>query len=247
MRTFLIVLTLFTSACATGQRDTSAEASKEDNRNASGLVPGDSSFGKAEPGQETDLPVITGLYNDGLLYLALNGRLLSGYYANGRYQGNPNFGCSFYFYGYVDDQPGERSMKILTLNPFDLTAQARAGVLKLHGEEDGIFTIVADLNAEDCWDKDLGFTAISEAPGARFTLTTAAPWREIRLAADKLYFFETKADSTRRKAYVLAGDPLVISRIDGAWAEATYFGRKTTTTGWIKIAATQGLADIGDN
>jgi hypothetical protein len=198
-----------------------------------------------KPMSENTLPVISGVYNNGLLSLASDGNLVTGFYANGRYEGNPKFGCSFYFFGNSSDQLEARKIKIKILNPFSLTEKPRAGTFKLHDEEDDIFSLVANLNADDCWDSELGFTEIGTAPGIGFELATEKPWLEIRIAStDRVYFYDSVNEQTRRKAYVINGDPLFIGKIEGEWMMATYIGQKSARSGWIKKADTKSLPDI---
>ena len=193
------------------------------------------------------MPVISGNYNDNLLFLAHNGDYLTGYYSNGRYQGNPNFGCSFYFYGSSSTQTDERKTVIKTLNPFDLLEEAKQGTFKLHGEEDNIFSLIADLNGEECWDNELGFAEIGESPGISFELNEVKEWSEIRIASsEKVYFHDSNNDSSITKTYVIENDPLLISKNEGEWLMATYIGSNSTTSGWIKKSYTKSLIELAE-
>ena len=95
------------------------------------------------------------------------------------------------------------------MNPFNISEAAKIGTFQLHGEEDTIFSLVVNLNGEDCWDKELGFSKIGESPGVSFELSEEKDWLEVRIASsEKVYFYESANDSTRKKAYVIEGDPL---------------------------------------
>jgi hypothetical protein len=187
---------------------------------------------------------IPGKYADGPLYIAVNGTEVQGYYSNGRYEGNPNFGCSFLFYGSTAESDGER-MQIHVINPFDLTEKPRQGTLKPHGEEESVFAITANINAEDCWDKQLGFTEISEMPGVGFNLSEEQAWQEIRLvSAEKAFFHNDKTDGSKGSSYVVMNDALLIEEEDDQWLKAHYFNRGKATTGWIKKDEARKLNDI---
>jgi hypothetical protein len=195
---------------------------------------------------KASLPVVSGKYNNGVLSLAHDGQLVSGYYANGRYAGNPNFGCSFYFYGRSNDQIDFRKIKIVIINPFNLLEKLREGTLKIHDEED-IFSLVADLNANDCWDQELGFVEIGKDPGIGFVLSEEKPWLEIRVAAsERVYFHDSTAVGEKRQAYVIKGDPLFISKVQGEWLLATFIGQKSEVNGWVKRADTKGLPELAE-
>jgi hypothetical protein len=192
------------------------------------------------------LPIIPGRYNNGRLLLASDGKIVTGFYTNGRYEGNPNFGCSFYFFGDMVKPVAERAIEIKTLNPFNLSEKARKGRFALHGEEDDIFSLVANLNGDDCWDQALGFADIGTPPGISFTLAEQKNWLEIRIAsAEKVYFYKSAEENTKRKAYVVKGDPLLITKRSGEWLKATYPGTRAETTGWLKLAETKRLQEIG--
>jgi hypothetical protein len=195
--------------------------------------------------EESNLPVVAGIYNGGFLLLAYDGNLVTGFYANGRYQGNPNFGCSFYFYGSSSEQIGDRKINIMVLNPFNLAEEPRQGTFKLHDEEDKIFSLVANLNADDCWDRELGFVDISKDPGIGFELSERKPWLEIRIAAaERVYFHNTTDEGTKRETYVIKGDPLIISKIEGEWLKATFMGEKSAVTGWVKKKDTKSFPEL---
>ncbi|GEM_PF-6914014 len=189
-------------------------------------------------------PFIAGRYEMSLS-LAYDGQMVTGYYNNGRFRGDNNFGCSFYFYGKADDSPGPRAVKVNTLNPFALYQQPREGVLRLHSEEGDILSLVANLSAEECWDPQLGWGNIAASPGISFTLSIPEPWQEIRLVnVAKLYFYQAPDEATRMPAYVLKNDPLMISEQQGGWLKASFIGSSATTSGWIKATETRSLAQM---
>lgn len=87
------------------------------------------------------LPAVAGTYDYGRLFLSINGDYISGYYNNGQYQGNPNFGCSFLFSGRRSDLVHKRKINITILNPYQLSQPPKQGTLALHSEDDDLLTI----------------------------------------------------------------------------------------------------------
>jgi uncharacterized protein (TIGR02145 family) len=195
--------------------------------------------------EQSAMPVVPGIYKNGLLFLAYDGENVTGFYSHGRYEGNPNFGCSFYFFGKSSDKFEDRMIKIKVMSPFDLSTQPTDGTFKLHSEENDIFSLVAKLDGNYCWDPQLDWSAIGEDPGVSFSINEKKDWSEIRIASsEKVYFYNEKDESTIRKTYVVKGDPLIISEKDGEWVMATFKGSKSETTGWIKRADTKSLMEI---
>lgn len=191
------------------------------------------------------LPIISGDYD--FLSIATDGDQVTGFYSNDRYRGNPDFGCSFYFYGNLTDSIGYRKIAIQTLNPFDLSSKPREGSLKLHSEEDTNLSIIANLNDGGCWDPHLGWTQISEAPGVGFELYTRLSLLEIRIVKEeKVYFYSDADKTTKRKAYVIKNDPLFILERKGNWLKAIFRGAKSETTGWVKKVKTMSMMEIGN-
>ena len=204
---------------------------------------------KLNPVEKTNnsLPVVSGTYNNGLLFLACDGENVSGFYSNGKYKGNPNFGCSFYFYGNNSEQIDNRKINITTLNPFNLSEKPKEGTFKLHDEENSLFSLVANLNGDYCWDKELGFSKIETSPGVGFELTEEKLWLEIRIASsEKVYFYDSSDESTKEKAYVIAGDPLFVSKRDGEWLKVAFVGATSETIGWVKKENTKSLGEISE-
>jgi hypothetical protein len=62
-----------------------------------------------------------------------------------------------------------------------------------------------------------------------FGLTEKTDWLEIRyVTAAKAYFHADTLESTRRKAYVVAGNVVYLDRRQGEWAHGWYYGKSVT-------------------
>jgi hypothetical protein len=69
-------------------------------------------------------------------------------------------------------------------------------------------------------------------------------WPEFRYeTADKAYFYVDRLKSTRRKAYVLAGNVVYLDRVEGWWVHGRYYG-KSATAGWIRGRGTFLFYDL---
>lgn len=187
------------------------------------------------------LPAVAGDYDYGLMVLAINGDYLSGYYKNGRYEGNPNFGCSFLFYGDLSNAIEQRKMNIKTLNPFDLTEAPREGSLKLHSEEDEVFSIVAQLNGDDCWDRNLGFTTVSVNPGISFELYKEKNYEEVRLVTKETPLYDEAKNQTSQS--LVPDDVVIVLEGNEEWIQIVCFTEEKPTEGFIKAGNTRRLGE----
>ena len=50
----------------------------------------------------------------------------------------------------------------------------------------------------------------------------------------KTHFYNQPKESTKRNAFVVSGDSLIVDKVMEHWIRAAYQGRKTTTVGWLK-------------
>ena len=190
------------------------------------------------------------------LYIANNGLngTISGAYINGRYEGNPNFGCSFYFHGNYTDISDE-GLKITVYNPFDRSEEPGTGLIRHHGHEQKV-TIIIQGMASDCWDDLLGFANISSDPGVTFQqVGNPNDWQGMYFVdTDKTFFHDDMNESTKRKDYVIKGDLLFERALEYMtesdrsdaylWVKATYIGKNSTTKGWIKRSDVKSLEEV---
>lgn len=58
--------------------------------------------------------------------------------------------------------------------------------------------------------------------------------KKAEIIIDKTYFYGSKNESTRRKAFLLRGDNVIIDEINDNWVKAAYEGNTITTLGWLK-------------
>ena len=61
--------------------------------------------------------------------------------------------------------------------------------------------------------------------------------KQIKIAeikVDKAYFHNQPNEDTKRKAFVIKGDEVIIDEIKDGWYRVAYEGEKITTEGWIK-------------
>ncbi len=53
---------------------------------------------------------------------------------------------------------------------------------------------------------------------------------------DKTYFHNERNENSKRKAFVVKGDQVIIDQITESWVKAAYEGEKITTEGWLKLS-----------
>lgn len=170
-----------------------------------------------------------GVYNCGLnlAYDKASG-LVTGYYENhtgwDEKANAPRFTCSFYIQGNFDEQ----NSKITTYSPLYKSDDSIDGILSITANN----TISLQLNDEHggCWNVE----NFKPRP-VSFTLATKSEWLQVRyIATDKSYFYNSPAESAKRKSYVVKGDIIYVEKIQGEWAYCTYFGSKPVTY-WLKV------------
>lgn len=60
--------------------------------------------------------------------------------------------------------------------------------------------------------------------------------KKAKIVANKTYFHDQANESTRRKAFVIKGDELIVDKVANEWIKAAYEGKNTTTIGWLKAS-----------
>ena len=58
--------------------------------------------------------------------------------------------------------------------------------------------------------------------------------RKTIVKVDKTYFHNEPKEDTKRKAFIIKGDEVIIDEIKNGWYKVAYEGEKVTTEGWIK-------------
>ncbi len=58
--------------------------------------------------------------------------------------------------------------------------------------------------------------------------------KKAEVSTEKTYFHNDHNDDTRRKAFVIKGDKIIIDYIMKDWVKVAYEGEKVTTEGWLK-------------
>ncbi len=164
------------------------------------------------------------------LHLAYNPvtRKVTGYFEqSGGYDENtqaPLFSCGFYLEGEVKSN----AVSIKTYYPAARPEEVIGGTLRIiTGSE-----VSVKLSQEHggCW--NVQHFADEPVP---FGFTGKTDWLEIRyVTAAKAYFHTDTLESTRRKAYVVAGNVVYLDQRRGGWAHGQYYG-KSVTAGWIKL------------
>lgn len=83
-----------------------------------------------------------------------------------------------------------------------------------------------------CWNVQ----HFADAEPAVFTFDQAQPWIEIRyVQSDKVSFFDRPGAAAPRKAYLVKGDVVRISKLQDGFALCSYTGGKKETTGWVNL------------
>ena len=58
-----------------------------------------------------------------------------------------------------------------------------------------------------------------------------------KVSIEKAYFYNDTDEKTKRKAFVIKNDSLIVDSIFESWVKVAYEGKGTTTLGWIKRSA----------
>ena len=57
--------------------------------------------------------------------------------------------------------------------------------------------------------------------------------KKAKVVVDKTYFHSAQSESTKRKAFVVKDDEVIIDLIDKDWVKVAYEGKQSTTEGWL--------------
>lgn len=169
-----------------------------------------------------------GSYDNGLLSIAVNDDVITGFYENhtgwdAKLQA-PRFSCLFFFVGRKEGSVVE------------ITTSDIKGVLELL-EEDKV-RISLEEEPGGCWNVEPRF----DEGGVIFELTEGENWKFIRMvSSERAYFYDHPEEKEQGKSYVIKGDVLRISEVEGGWVWAEYRGSQGITKGWIKESDLYGI------
>ena len=162
-----------------------------------------------------------GSYDDGLLSIAVNDDVVTGFYEN--YTGwdektqAPRFSCLFLFVGRIENSKIEIASSD-TKGIIELLENDRVKIRL--GEEPG-----------GCWNVEPRF----DEEGVVFELTEREEWKFIRMvSSERAYFYNSPDEKERGKSYIIEGDILRVLEVEGDWVRGEYHGSQGITTGWIK-------------
>jgi hypothetical protein len=169
----------------------------------------------------TGIVLQPGSYDDGLLSIAVNDGVVTGFYEN--YTGwdeklqAPRFSCLFFFVGRIENSRVEIA-----------TSDTR-GTVELLGNNQ--VKISLEEEPGGCWNVEPRF----DEEGVVFELTEREEWKFIRMVASERAYFHDHPDETGRgKSYIIEGDVLRVFEVEGDWVRGEYHGSQGITTGWIK-------------
>ncbi|XZF16046.1 hypothetical protein ACTHGU_07900 [Chitinophagaceae bacterium MMS25-I14] len=139
--------------------------------------------------------------------------------------GNPRFSCIFYIEGKLNG----KTATVTTYYPEDKNDDVIKGTLQLISSNS--ITIKLPEDHGGCWNVQ----HFADDP-VSFSLSKKEKWIELRyITADKSFFHSDKNEATKRKAYAVKGNVVYIERMENGWAYCSFYGTKTTTTGWLKM------------
>lgn len=166
--------------------------------------------------------------------------------------GEAQFTCQFHFvgkrvapseYGLLAYVPGEAAVrrgKLQLLGPRVGGSELLRYAMRFEDHPaGGCWNVMPDFNSEDG-------ALFSMRPGARPNPYDAPPppadWRGVaKITAERAYFHDQPDAETRRRAYVVQHDLVLIHGIKGAanlataWMEVSFPGERATTRGWIRV------------
>ena len=58
--------------------------------------------------------------------------------------------------------------------------------------------------------------------------------KRAKIVVNKAHFHDDRDASTKRRAFVIEGDEVILNTITNSWIEAAFEGSQTTTEGWLK-------------
>jgi hypothetical protein len=169
----------------------------------------------------TEIVLQPGSYDDGLLSIAVNDDVVTGFYEN--YTGwdektqAPRFSCSVFFVGRIANSRVEIA-----------TSDTR-GTVELLGNDQ--VKISLEEEPGGCWNVEPRF----DEEGVVFELTEREEWKFIRMvSSERAYFYDHPDEKERGKSYIVEGDVLRVLEVEGDWVRGEYHGGQGVTTGWIK-------------
>jgi len=169
----------------------------------------------------TEIVLQPGSYDDGLLSIAANEDVVTGFYEN--YTGwdeqlqAPRFSCLVFFVGRIENSKVE------------IESSETKGTIELLGND----KVKINLEEEPggCWNVEPRF----DEGGVIFELTERKEWKSIRIvSSERAYFYNSPDEKERRESYVIEGDILKVLELEGDWVKGEYCGSYGITTGWIK-------------
>jgi hypothetical protein len=162
-----------------------------------------------------------GSYDGGLLSIAVNEDVVTGFYEN--YTGwdektqAPRFSCSFFFVGRIENSRAEIA-----------TSDTR-GTIELLGNDQ--VKISLEEEPGGCWNVEPRF----DEEGVVFELTEREEWKFIRIvSSERAYFYDHPDENERGESYIIQGDVLRVLEVEGDWVRGEYHGSQGITTAWIK-------------
>ena len=162
-----------------------------------------------------------GSYDDGLLSIAVNDDVVTGFYEN--YTGwdeklqAPRFSCLVFFVGRIES------------SEIEIASSHTKGTIEVLKED----RIKINIEEEPggCWNVEPGF----DEEGVVFELTEGKEWKSIRIVSnEKAYFYNNPDEKEQGKSYIVKGDVLRVFELEEDWVRGEYYGSQGITTGWIK-------------
>lgn len=182
-----------------------------------------------------DEPVVSGEYDDGLK-IAYNPQTaqVTGYFEMDRGEGTdgPQFSCGFYIEGKLS---GDSTIDIKTYFPPNASIPDTSGDLikgtlrvKKHNE---LFVLLP----EDHGGCQMAGQSFKDST-ASFSLAEKKHWIAIQFVKnDKAFFYSDTQESSQRKAYLVKGDVIYVTRMKDNWLYAAYAGKNgKEIKGWLK-------------
>ncbi len=178
----------------------------------------------------------SGIYND-VLRLAYDAerKKLTGYYED--YTGwdektnSPSFSCVFYF---AASDVYQSPVTIKSWFPGMKDSDLIEGRLQWSDDRENL-TIRLKEEHGGCWNvQHFSDESVS------FKLTEQADWVEIRVVKTSKAFFYRKPElGAKKRAYVIAGDVIMVSKHQAGWVYAEYenYDHGKLTKGWIRSNA----------
>ena len=172
-----------------------------------------------------------GSYDDGLLSIAVDDDVVTGFYEN--YTGwdeklqVPRFSCLVFFVGRIEGSKVEI-----------VTSSTTGTIELLEGDE---IKIGLEEEPGGCWNVEPDF----DEEGVTFELTEKREWKFIRIvSSERAYFYNSPDEREQGKSYIIEGDILRVFEVEGDWVKGEYYGSQGITTGWIRES---DLYEIGED